>query len=60
MTSNQIQVVLFFNDLNSLLVLRNSCTDMQLFLSAVAGRLVVKYVTSLAVTRSRWNCVSIY
>ena len=28
MTSNQIEVLLFFNDLKSLLVLRNSCTDL--------------------------------
>ena len=31
MNSNQIQVWFFFDDLKSLLVLRNSCTDMYLF-----------------------------
>ena len=38
MTSNQIQVfssTFIFNDLKSLLVLRNSCTDMYLLLSEI-------------------------
>ena len=33
MTSNQIQVLLFFDDLKGLLVLRNSSTDMYLLCS---------------------------